>query len=163
MKNELHKAEKGKPDNQIKYSCLTKWEKVNVYCKFYFRCMHRRPELFYLHGDVGYGGRGQVKVLLDQNVEFGGQVTSCTNAMNLAGEQGRDLSRRDTEENAGEKWLMPESIACHVWLGGTDSPLFLLGQSPACLHPVGICESGPARTAGWPSSWNREGRKQKIL
>lgn len=65
--------------------------------------MHRRPELFYLHGDVGYGGRGQVKVLLDQNVEFGGQVTSCTNAMNLAGEQGRDLSRRDTEENAGEK------------------------------------------------------------
>lgn len=34
-------------------------------------------------------------MLLDQNVEFGGQVTSRTNAVDLAGEQRRDL-RRDT-------------------------------------------------------------------
>lgn len=45
----------------------------------------------YLHGDVCYGGGGQVKVLLDQNVEFGGQVPSCTNTVNLAGEQRGDL------------------------------------------------------------------------
>ena len=48
----------------------------------------KRLELLYLHGNVGYGGRGQVKVLLDQNVEFGGQVTSCTDAVDLTGEQG---------------------------------------------------------------------------
>lgn len=45
----------------------------------------------YLHGDVCYGGGGQVKVLLDQNVEFGGQVPPRTNAVNLAGEQRGDL------------------------------------------------------------------------
>lgn len=49
-------------------------------------------------------------MLLNQNVEFGGQVASCTNAVDLAGEQGRDL-RWDTEEDAGEKWLMSDSFA----------------------------------------------------
>lgn len=33
-------------------------------------------------------------MLLDQNVEFGGQVASRTNAVDLAGEQGRDLRQR---------------------------------------------------------------------
>lgn len=41
----------------------------------------------YLHGDVCYGGGGQIKVLLDQNVEFGSQVPPSTNAVNFTGEQ----------------------------------------------------------------------------
>lgn len=41
----------------------------------------------YLHGDVCYGGGGQIKVLLDQNVEFGSQVSPSTNAVNFTGEQ----------------------------------------------------------------------------
>lgn len=57
----------------------------------------RRLELLYLHGDVGYGGRGQVKVLLDQDVEFGGQVASRANAVDLAGEQGRDLGHKKVQ------------------------------------------------------------------
>lgn len=42
---------------------------------------------FYLHGDVCYSGGGQIKVLLDQNVEFGGQVPASTHAVNFTGEQ----------------------------------------------------------------------------
>lgn len=49
----------------------------------------------YLHGDVCYGGGGQIKVLLDQNVEFGGQVPPRTNAVNLTGEQGRNLTQQE--------------------------------------------------------------------
>lgn len=45
----------------------------------------------YLHGDVGDGGGGQVKMLLHQNVEFGCQVASRTNTVNLAGQQRGDL------------------------------------------------------------------------
>lgn len=48
-------------------------------------------EAAYLHGDVGDGGGGQVKVLLDQNIEFGGEVPPSTNTVNLAGEQRKDL------------------------------------------------------------------------
>ena len=32
-------------------------------------------------------------MLLDQNVEFGGQVSPCTDTVNLAGEQRGDLRR----------------------------------------------------------------------
>ena len=45
----------------------------------------------YLHGDVCDGGGGQVIVLLDQDVEFGGEVAPRTNRVNLAGEQSGDL------------------------------------------------------------------------
>lgn len=40
-------------------------------------------------------------MLLDQDVEFGGQVTSRTDAVDLAGEQGRDLRQGDTEPRRG--------------------------------------------------------------
>lgn len=107
----------------------------------------KRLQLLYLHGNVGDGGGGQVKVLLHQNVEFGGQVTSCADAVDLAGEQGRDLRADTEEEDAGEKRPMCDSCAG----SGRDSPLSSHGRSLVCLRPVGRCESGPARTAGWPS------------
>lgn len=55
---------------------------------------HRGKEVSYLHGDVCYGGGGQIEVLLNQNVEFGGQVPPCTNTVNLAGEQRGDLRQQ---------------------------------------------------------------------
>ena len=42
--------------------------------------------LAYLHGDVGDGGGGQVKVLLHQDVEFGRQVSAGPHAVYLASE-----------------------------------------------------------------------------
>lgn len=66
-------------------------------------------------------------MLLDQNVEFGGQVASCTNAVDLAGEQGRDLRQRGTEEDAGEKGRLSDSS--DVRDGAAEIHLF--------FHPVG--------------------------
>lgn len=74
-------------------------------------------------------------MLLDQNVEFGGQVTSCTNAVDLAGEQGRDL-RRDTEEDAGEKWLMSDSFAVSDWV--EESHLFLCTVGHQCVFALWV-------------------------
>lgn len=45
----------------------------------------------HLHGDVCDGGGRQVKVLLDQDVELGGQVAAGPNAVHLAGQQGGHL------------------------------------------------------------------------
>lgn len=50
-----------------------------------------RREGPHLHGDVCYGGGRQVKVLLDQDVEFGGQVAPGPNTVHLAGQQGGHL------------------------------------------------------------------------
>lgn len=67
----------------------------------------------YLHGDVCYGGGGQVKVLLDQNVEFGGQVSPRTDTVNLAGEQRGDLRREvrkmqwEQTANSSFLWFIP--------------------------------------------------------
>lgn len=58
----------------------------------------------YLHGDVRYGGGGQVKVLLDQNVEFGGQVPPSSNTVHLTGEQRRDL--RHKERDTVKSWIV---------------------------------------------------------
>lgn len=54
-------------------------------------CWDERWEGPHLHGDVCDGGGRQVKVLLDQDVEFGGQVAAGPNAVHLAGQQGGHL------------------------------------------------------------------------
>jgi len=64
---------------------------------------HERQEeeeekALYFHGDVCYGGGSQVKVLLHENVEFGGQVPPSTNTVNLAGEQRRDLEQQESSK-----------------------------------------------------------------
>lgn len=70
-----------------------------LYVSFNFGEVCARPaegqDAPYLHGDVCYGGGGQVKVLLDQDVEFGGQVSPRTNTVNLAGEQRGDLRQQE--------------------------------------------------------------------
>lgn len=60
-------------------------------CNFSEACARVEEGKEYLHGDVCYCGGGQVKVLLDQDVEFGGQVAPRTDAVDLAGEQRGDL------------------------------------------------------------------------
>lgn len=52
-------------------------------------------EASYLHWNVCYGGGSQVEVLLDQNVEFGGEMPPRPNTVNFAGEQRRDLRQQD--------------------------------------------------------------------
>lgn len=52
----------------------------------------------YLHGDVCDGGGGQVKVLLDQNVKFGGQMPPGPDAVDLAGEQRGDLKSTTSDD-----------------------------------------------------------------
>lgn len=49
----------------------------------------------HLHGDVGDGGGRQVKVLLHQDVELGGQVAAGPNTVHLAGQQGGHLLGED--------------------------------------------------------------------
>lgn len=56
----------------------------------------RRGRL-YLHGDICYSGGGQVKVLLDQNVEFRSQVSPSAHAVNLTSEQWGDLQETEVE------------------------------------------------------------------
>lgn len=50
----------------------------------------------YLHGDVCDGGGGQVKVVLNKHVEFGGQVPSSPNTVHLADQHVRNLEVKDT-------------------------------------------------------------------
>lgn len=85
-------------------------------------------EAAYLHGDVSDGGGGQVKVLLDQNIEFGGEVPPSTNTVNLAGEQRKDL-RRERETPRDE---------CHIFkfysLAALDFYYFFKPQPFVCSH-----------------------------
>lgn len=118
---------------------------------------HTRYEeaVLYLHWDVRYGGGGQVKVLLDQNVEFGGQVPPSTNTVNLAGEQRRNLGhKRGVLRKMTASTRCCSKQCCYVSRlhSASHSHVSWADRTPACPHPVDRCELGPARTAGWPSA-----------
>lgn len=75
--------------------CKQKKRKTYAYFKILARWIESREDggrRLYLHGDVCDGGGGQVEVLLDQDVELGGQVAAGADAVHLAGQQRRDLS-----------------------------------------------------------------------
>lgn len=75
---------------------------------------YKKQEAPYLHGDVCYGGGGQIKVLLDQNIEFGGQVPSCTNTVDLAGEQRGDLRQQERKMQRDQTALIMVSNPAFV-------------------------------------------------
>lgn len=100
----------------------------------------------HLHGDVGDGGGRQVKVLLNQDVEFGGQVAAGPNTVHLAGEQGRDLRGM-----GGRSEVMGWGQLTHYQnVTAENPPPSLAGQTRVCLLPAGKCGPGPGRTAGSP-------------
>lgn len=106
----------------------------------------------YLHGDVCYGCGGQVEVLLDQNVEFGGQMPPSSNAVNLTGEQRGNLTQQEGNTESKNSCDRDVIFVLMVsWAPRQHPPLSSVGQTRAFPHPVGKCELKQAHTAGWPS------------
>lgn len=92
----------------------------------------------YLHGDVCYGGGGQVKVLLDQNVEFGGQVPSCTNTVNLAGEQRGDLRPQEKRR----RWELTAVVSNPAFVPRFHTTLMNASSFLSFIHYVFMTQQG---------------------
>lgn len=62
---------------------------------------HKRAvkQTTYLHGNVGDGGRGQVKMLLHQNIQLGSEVPPSSDTVDFTGQNGGEL-----QESTQERW-----------------------------------------------------------